>query len=424
MILKKALTLAFSKTAKNIYFVFSGNSLGLILAFVYIVLLVRFLSISDFGYYSAIFSFLLLVTDISDIGIGTSLSRFLPPLKHDKKRQDGFLKTAFFLQFGIALIVCFIMFVLSETIARFILHDLKFTYLVRVMCLGIVGSVLSNFFLQTLAAQEKFVFNSFSTIISGFFRLLFLIILIIFSQTYLTQVIWAQTLTYVAIVVIEIFLVGPEFLFAKRVKGDLKNLLSFTSFVGIARTLTAISGRLDVIMLMALRNNSVETGYYATASRITSMYPLFSGSFSTVIAPKLSAAVKRSDIHNFMKKVILVTIALIVSILILILISYPFITILFTMKAAPSVGVFRLLLVSMIFFVGSIPSVSIAIYYLKKPQILSVNAVLQLLIVFFGNLIFIPFYGRIGATYSLILAYGITLFLTSYISYKLYLKKG
>ena len=102
----------------------------------------------------------------------------------------------------------------------------------------------------------------------------------------------------------------------------------------------------------------------------------------------------------------------------MIVVSESFITVLFGEKAAGAVPVFRLLLISMLFFVASVPAVSLSIYYLKKPQILTINAVLQLFIVFFGNLYFIPRYGSFGAAYSLILSYSITLVLTSIMAYR------
>ena len=91
--------------------------------------------------------------------------------------------------------------------------------------------------------------------------------------------------------------------------------------------------------------------------------------------------------------------------------------ILFADKGESAISVFRLLLISMIFFVGSIPAVSLVIYYLKKPHVLTINSILQLIIVVAGNLIFIPKFGRFGAAYSLILAYSITLILTSVLTY-------
>jgi O-antigen/teichoic acid export membrane protein len=112
-----------------------------------------------------------------------------------------------------------------------------------------------------------------------------------------------------------------------------------------------------------------------------------------------------------MIKVSFGTLSLIGTIIVMIILADTFMTLLFT-KAATAP--FQLLLVSMIFFVASIPIVSLVIYYLKKPKVLSVNSILQVIIVIVGNFILIPKFGKLGPAISLILSYGITLFTTAF----------
>lgn len=230
-----------------------------------------------------------------------------------------------------------------------------------------------------------------------------------------------QTFSVLILLIMSVLLLGTDFLKVKRISGDLIKLLKFTSFLGIARGLTALASRLDVLMIISL-SGPTEAGIYATASRIIAIYPLLSGSFGTVIAPRLSLLTEKKILKEFMLKVSLGTIGLISTVLILIIFAKPFMLLLFPQKGIEAISVFQLLLVSMIFFVGSLPSVSLAVYYLKKPHILTLNSVLQLIVVFIGNLIFIPKFGRFGASYSLIIAYSITLFSTSAMTL-FYLKK-
>jgi O-antigen/teichoic acid export membrane protein len=191
--------------------------------------------------------------------------------------------------------------------------------------------------------------------------------------------------------------------------------------LGIARSLTAIAGKLDVLLLVSL-SGPTEAGIYALAAKIIAIYPLLSGSFSNVIAPRLSAISQKNELWAFIKKVIAGTFFFISTVFFMIIVAEPFIRILFGEKFSESIPVFRLLLVSMIFFVGSVPSVSVAIYYLKKPWILTVNSVIQVVIVFVGNILTIPIYGRFAPAYVSIVAFGFTWFLTSMLSFS-YLKK-
>lgn len=410
-----------SRTAKNTAFIFTGNSLGLIFAFVFTYILVRILSLEDVGYFSTVFAFLLLSTDIADIGIGTSLSRFLPPLKSEPSMQTGFLKTAFLLQIGIALTFACLVYLLSGFLAGTILHSRTYDYLFRIVSFGIFGSIISNFFYQALAAKENFVWASVSSLGTGLIRVVMAGLLMFLGTVSLSGMVWIQSLGYIVIGLIFLFVINPAFLLSRSLRKDLFSLISFAKYVGIAKMLTALSSRLDILMFMALTNNAYDAGVYGIASRMAVMYPLFSGSFSTVLAPRLSSSKSKKEVASYLKKAILVTLALIATIIILIIFAYPFLSLLFQDKGRAAAPIYRIYLVAMIFFVGSIPSVALVTYYLKKPWILSVNSIIQLVTVFFGNLIMIPAFGIYGTVYSLILAYSITLFLTSYLSYRYFM---
>src|SRR3989338_2558592 len=117
------LTLLFSPTARNTYAVFMGNFLSAFFAFVFTVLLVRNLSVADFGYFSAFISLMLLVSALSDIGIGSSLSSFLPPMESKADRLLSFLKTSFFLQFGIGIFVLICMLIFAPAISQILFHS-------------------------------------------------------------------------------------------------------------------------------------------------------------------------------------------------------------------------------------------------------------------------------------------------------------
>jgi O-antigen/teichoic acid export membrane protein len=71
-----------SVTARNTYAVFAGNRASAFFSFIFTVLLVRYLSLSDFGNFSALLSLILIVTEIADLGIGQSLSSFFESGKY------------------------------------------------------------------------------------------------------------------------------------------------------------------------------------------------------------------------------------------------------------------------------------------------------------------------------------------------------
>lgn len=408
---KRLMDLMLTKTAINTYVVFFGNGLSAFFAFLFFLISFRTMRIEDFGYFSAMLSFLLLVSDLADVGIGSSLSAFLPPLEINLNSLYSFLKTAFLLQIGIAVLLSCVLFILSQFLSNILFHNLNLAWFVRIWILGIFCTIIANFFQYTLSARQKFYQVGFLSAFSSILRVVFIGVLIEFSFVNLFSISWLHVFTFVFTGIAAFLFIKPAFLKAIRIREDLRKLVKFTSFLAISRGLTSLASRLDVLMLISLAGPK-EAGIYSIASRVISIYPLLAGSFSMVVAPKMSTIGNKEHLKKFISKVIFGTIGIIASVVFLIIIGKPFMITLFSQKAAPAVPAFKLLLVSMVFFVASIPIVSMTIYYLRKPQILSVNSVIQLLIVVIGNLYFIPKFGTLGPAISLILSYGVTLFTT------------
>ena len=412
--------LSLSKTARNTYSVTFGNGVSAFLAFVFTVIIARILSLDDLGYFSALMSFILLTTDVAELGIGTSLARFLPPLEKDKNTLQRFYITAFLAQVCVSTVLLAVIFVSAPHLASIVFRRTDFAFLIQLTGIAIVGSIMSNFYLYTLLARQRFGYATAYMISTGLIRLVFLFIIIIFFSPTITNFVYMQMGSLIIGAVIGQLICGFEFLrFAPNWK-DLKKLVSFSKFLGAARSLTAIAGKLDVLLLVSLAGPA-EAGIYAIAAKIIAIYPLLSGSFSSVIAPRLSSINQYFELKKFVWKVIMGTLFFISTIFFMIAISDPFIRIFFP-NIVPAIPVFRLLLVAMIFFVGSVPSVSIAVYYLKKPWILTVNSVFQVAIVWFGNVLLIPILGRFAPAYVSIAAFGLTWFTTSVLSL-IYLKK-
>ena len=404
-------TLFLSETARNTYAIFMGNLLSAVFSFVFTVTLVRILSLADFGYFSALLSLMMLVVELADIGIGQSLSSFLPPLAQFPEKINDFLKAAFSAQSVIILFISGLLAVFGKQMSVILFHTPGYSFLVVLTSVSIFCSTLANFTNYSLSARKKFFNVGFLTMLGSLLRLIFLFVVLILTKASLENTVLAQTLSLVLLLFVSLYMINFNLVESKAKITDVKKLLRFAYLLGAARMFTAIAYRLDVLMLVSLKN-ATEAGIYSTASRVIALYPLLTGSFLIVIAPKIASISDKRQLHEFLKKIIFGTSILVVSAVLMILIAYPFMTVLFGNKVAPAVPVFRLLLFSIIFFIASIPAVALAIYYLKKPYILTVNGFVQLVIVVFGNFIFIPEYGRLGPAYSLIAAYASTFVLT------------
>jgi len=396
----------FSGTARNVYWSLIGNGFYTLFTFVFLVLIVaRILGPENFGRFNALFAFIILLADITDLGIGPSLSRFIPSLLKKSKNTEveAITRTAF--QFETVLAVFFtIAFIGFASILSMRIFDGTDIFLVRIASLGIVGMVLTVFSVFVLSAREQFKDVATINILLSASRIILALVFVSFNAfTLLTALIsliappffvWLFSLRYMP----------TSFLSIKREGEIFKKLLSFSKFVGINKIFTAVSSRLDVLMLIALAG-AFESGIYSAAVRITQIYPLVAGSLLAVFAPRFSVYDSSKQAWDFTKKTLLVTVGLLGSIVVLFIIAQPFILLVFGAEYESSIPVFKALLLPMVFFVMQLPLSGLVIYTLKKPQIFAVSAIVQLIIIFSSNLVFIPRFGVFGPVFGLSFGY-------------------
>jgi len=90
----------------------------------------------------------------------------------------------------------------------------------------------------------------------------------------------------IEIILIAVFVKG-DFLHSKPGKDEYKNLLKYSGWLGVSKIVSSIAGKLDIQMLANLAG-AVATGLYSIPSRLASFIGILSGSFSSVLAPRLA----------------------------------------------------------------------------------------------------------------------------------------
>ncbi len=404
----------FSQTAKDTYLIFTSNISSAFLAFLYSIFLARNFDPARFGIFSSILAFSLLVADVSEMGVGSSLSRFLPPYysRNKESEAESFIKTSFLFIVKIALVVSFMSIFSSSLLSQVLLKTGEYAYLYQISGFFIFGVIFLSFINYVLSAQKKFAPVALLSFLSTFIKLLFVVLFSLFNKLDLFFAVFIFAFSAYPVILLSSKLLSFGFLKQKEKKGNLKKLLSFSAYLALSRLFSAIAGRLDILMLVPFAS-AYEGGIYSGAYKIASIYILLSGSFGMVIAPRLSGFPMRSQALAYLKKVILATIGILFSLLAVFFVSDPLVIFVLGSQYYQSVPVFRLLLVPMAFFVMTIPPVNYLIYSLKKPQISTLNTVIQLLIISSLNYLLIPRFGSYGAVFSLGVAYFITFILAS-----------
>lgn len=387
--------LVFSKTIKDTSIILIGNVVASVLTIIFIVLAARFLGPEDWAILAAIISFIAIIAAFGDLGLSAGLFRFVSShwANQEYSRARKLINILFSLRFISALLILFVVSVLSPLISQVVIKSLN-PWLLILSAFGIFGSLLIDFQITNFETKRKWYIATLFISLTSFFRIIFAII------TFYSGLITLE-------LIVIIFAASPllsfliSLLFEKIPKisfvgwtGAVRDITSFSGWMGINRIIGAVSSRLDIFLLLHL-STPLETGIFAAARQLAQGVPIILGSFATVLAPRF-ATYENDVLKRSFKKSILLSVLLSLGIVAGILLAGPVIS-LFGSKYIGSTIILQWLLVGLIPFALSTPMTNMLIYSFHKPKIIAILSMLQLPLIIIGNLYFIPIMGSLGA---------------------------
>ncbi len=386
----KAFGLAKSSTAKDTYILFGGNIINAALGFIYTWLVARAFTSGEFGVFSAVNNLVYLLIPLTDLGTTSGLVRFVAELESQGKHLQAqkYIKAAFIFKLVMFAILSLVVIGLSRPISQHLLisNDPAASYWMLLIGLGMF---LPSFVPIVLQAKKMFLKSAIIDVIYGLGRVVFVIPLLIGGLT-LIESFQSFALSGVLCLVVIAFVYGFSFL-----KGNIKvsreiyiKLFSFSGWLGVNRIISSIASRVDV-QILAIMASASSVGYYALAVKLAFFISFISASFSAVLAPRLASFGNAKAEVQYLKKSVLALIPISIGIIVWVIFARPFIVV-FGEQHLPAVNVFRVLAISMIPFVFTIPSVTAIIYALKKPKYIGQFSIVQLIVVVLLNVILIP----------------------------------
>jgi O-antigen/teichoic acid export membrane protein len=259
------------------------------------------------------------------------------------------------------------------------------------------------FFPYILQAKKKFFH---STLIDNAFyiaRLLFAFAFFLIGGLTMSKAFWAFGAGFLVEVPLILIFIKTDFWRSKPQKDEYKNLLKFSGWIAVNRIISSVSGRLDIQMLASMAG-AVATGLYSIPSRLASFVIVLSGSYSSVLAPRMAGFGDKVKEKSYLIKSTLALLPIAAGVIIWIIFARPFILLLFGTKYLQSVPVFQALAAAQIPFLFTAPSVTAIIYSMKKTIYIGAYSFFQIVAIFALNFIFIPKYGTFGPT----ITFGIT----------------
>lgn len=391
----KGWRLSFTQTAKSLYWIFTGNGITVVLAFFSTILIAKYLSKEAFGIYLALYSFSALIADLADMGIGPSLSNFIPKLKSEKKEDQisSLLSSAFYIQLMFSSFIVGLILIFRIQLAKYFFAE---TELINIyITAALVYAILFfNFLILSLTAQKMFRESVVVNIFSSLLRLLIIFLVTLISKLSINIVLSIYLVTFLAGWFYSFLYLDKNYLKYQLKWAKIREIFKFSGFLGLQKIFIAVSSRLDLLMLVPLAG-AYEAGIYGAALRISQIFPFFVSGFSLVVAPRFAEYQKGQHAVSFFKKSLLISLLFLISLGIFYFLSDLLIKVLFP-KYYESIPVLKWLIISMLGFILATPFVSFLTYTFKKPVIIAGATIVQFFIIIVCNWIFIPKIGRFG----------------------------
>jgi len=372
------------------------------LGFLFTVIVARGLSIEDFGIFSAANNLIMMLISFSDLGLSTGLVYYVSKhfSENDKDKAFEYAKSVLILKGIIFIFISFLVAIFGEYVSNVLIAspDRVLAYYISFIVLFGIAWTFVPFYLQ---AKKQFFKSSLIEIVIGLVKLIFPVIFILLGILTIRTTLLSFGISLFVAGIFSFALIGVDFLKSKPKKEIHLELIKYSGWIGLNRIISSISGKLDIQMLAAISGAAI-TGLYSIPSRLSSFITVISSSFSSVLAPRFSSFSDKDKEKQYLLKALLVSLVISGGIVFWMIISKPFVIILFGQKYAESVPLFKGLIAAYITFVLAVPSVTAIIYAMKKTIYIGVFSFFQLAAIFLVNQIYIP---KIGS-FAPVIAYG------------------
>jgi O-antigen/teichoic acid export membrane protein len=426
---KKSLTARFKdsvakKIAGDFIVLFAGRLVASGIGFFIGIITARSLGPIKFGVYSMAMVIFQISVVVAEMGIGTSLARFVPFYRNkDPERAKYYLMIGFWLLLGISLSVAAIGLLSSKTIALDLYNKPSFIDPIRLGFLAVIGGVLWSYYLASLQSRELFKNYSKSCIAIGVFKI-----------TLLVLVLYTIGLTPERVILVTIissfvgFFTGKRFAPIKLigVRGNYREafseLMHFSKWIFATDVLIMLFSHLDILML-GYFTHEIVIGYYSMAYNIIFVFTIMTSSLINVLLPTVSKYKELAEFKKYIYRVLSVTLVIAIFLSPLIFLLNPVISFLLGVEYLASIFIAKIMFIGFLFnFV--VEPIYLVSYAANKPQILTYVVIIKLILNAISNYILIPLMGATGAALATVVTNVIGGIIAIFLIHSMVFKKG
>ena len=396
-----------SKTAKDSILTLSSNLISQIMSLIVVIVVSRFLSVTDYGIYSILNNISSFVQDMADMGMNGAITRFIAEFraKGEREKENQVISYSLKRKFLNLIIVFIILVTTAKPIASYWLHDAEkypYIYLIILTC---AFSLLVSALRAILQGRQEFQKYFISVVIWNFVWVSVILIMAFCGYLTVASSIISGAISGMVNLILCLKLVHLKIWTTIRtteieyeVKKEFNN---FGNWMLLWALFSILQSKLDVFML-ATFTSAEQVSYYDIASKVIKPVLMVVSAYAQVLNPQFASMEKsklKQRIVAVAKFIGIVSLVIIVGIVAV----DPVIKIVFGSKYDNSIVPAQLLLFAIIFYVWTVPFNS-ALYALNKPYIFTIGAFVGLVVTAVGDYFLLNKYGAIGAAITYIAA--------------------
>ncbi|MFH0924129.1 MAG: flippase [bacterium] len=413
MTIKDICSLIKSKSVRDISLVYIGNLFFAGFGFVASVLLARFLSPDQLGYYALFLSFSLILTEFMDLGLRNAVIQnacfFMG--KEGKESSFKIIKVSFLLKIILGVIVSLLglVFYKSKLIACFYADkQIPFLFLYSI---GLATTTsFFDFHKAILQLLKKFKSMSLLPIINQIFFILFFILIFLYKgDLQLNAIIIIKIGAVLAALGLSLFFINWKEIFGPSLnpeknnvrtnKSIIKEIFHFSKWLLLANVIFTLFEKIDIFMLKYF-NSSQEVGYYFAAQRVIILFTMIGTAITTVCFPKMAELSGGNDLEplrDLFVKISNFSAAIAIPVGFgLASIAREVILLLYGNKYISSVPILLSLVPYCIIFILC-DNAGGLLLSIGHPELIAVDVFIMLIFNFVGNYLLIPRWGAVGA---------------------------
>jgi len=387
-----------SRTATNLIAVFSGDMLSKFLGALTTILLIRILSMQDYGLYTYFLAIMQFIPSCIGIGLNTSCTRYGSEYISRFNRAPTHLYGVN-LQFQLLLYIIIVVFIsiFSTSLSEHLIGSDRFSSAILIGGFASIGPII----LQILSSifQSSSEFTKYITLQNTRQAILLLatfILWLLYDLSFFT--------VSLTVLLLQLFLsigllmrLKSFFKFGEFTVRNLNTLLASGGLLSLYFSILSLLGQMDILIISRYRTTE-ELATYGVAFRYYSLFLTALSSIHVVLLPKLAKVEfsSHSIQLDFLRKWIKISSIFSIPILMLILLSNSILSTLNGNKYSGAVPLFKIFCIGLLISLLFSPIINLIIAR-KDYKFLVVTALIVLIINSFSNYYYVPKSGIMAA---------------------------